>query len=342
MREPAFWWRSPSWMSRVLAPAALIYGTISGRRMLQSGHRAAAPVICVGNYTLGGAGKTPTVIALLELLRAAGESPVVLSRGYGGKLTGPVRVDLKKHVAADVGDEPLLLAQAAPVIVSADRVAGAAAAREASASVIVMDDGFQNPSLHKDVSLIVVDAGRAIGNASVFPAGPLRAPLDVQLARTDALLVSGEGAAASDIAHRVRGRGGFVLGARIVAAPAAVTALRGGPVLAFAGIADPARFFATLRACGLDVAETRAFADHHPFTADEIRALVAAAREKSLALVTTEKDFVRLRHIPGVDVSAIHTLPITLGFDVEAALRDFLVTRLAQAREQIAGLVKTA
>jgi tetraacyldisaccharide 4'-kinase len=190
MREPAFWWQPPSWMSRVLAPIALIYGTISGRRMLQRGHRATVPVICVGNYTLGGAGKTPTVIALLKLLRAAGETPVVLSRGYGGQLAGPMRVDLKKHVAADVGDEPLLLAQVAPVIVSADRVAGADAARSASASVIVMDDGFQNPSLQKDVSLIVIDAGRAIGNTHVFPAGPLRAPLAAQLTRTDVLLVS--------------------------------------------------------------------------------------------------------------------------------------------------------
>jgi tetraacyldisaccharide 4'-kinase len=335
MREPAFWWQPPSWMSRVLAPIALIYGTISGRRMLQRGHRATVPVICVGNYTLGGAGKTPTVIALLKLLRAAGETPVVLSRGYGGQLAGPMRVDLKKHVAADVGDEPLLLAQVAPVIVSADRVAGADAARSASASVIVMDDGFQNPSLQKDVSLIVIDAGRAIGNTHVFPAGPLRAPLAAQLTRTDVLLVSGEGAAAVDVAHRVRGKGGVVLEARIVPAPAAVAALHDRPLLAFAGIGDPLRFFATLRACGLDVVETRAFDDHHPFTADEVRALIATARENSLTLVTTEKDFVRLRDIAGVDASAIRTLPITLEFDDQAALRDFLVTRLAQSREQI-------
>jgi tetraacyldisaccharide 4'-kinase len=159
--------------------------------------------------------------------------------------------------------------------------------------------------------------------------------LATQLARTDALMVSGEGAAAADVADRVRGRGGLILRGRIVAAPAAVAALRDRPLFAFAGIGDPLRFFATLRACGLDVVNTRAFDDHHPFTADEIRALVATAREKSCTLVTTEKDFVRLRDIPGVDASAIRTLPITLGFDDEVALRDFLTARLAQAREQI-------
>jgi tetraacyldisaccharide 4'-kinase len=335
MREPAFWWRSPSWMSGALAPFGFLYGTVSGRRMLREGKRAAVPVICVGNYSLGGAGKTPTVMALVELLRRAGETPVVLSRGYGGRLAGPVRVDAAKHAAADVGDEPLLLARAAPVIVSRDRVPGADAARAAGASVIVMDDGFQNPSLRKDLSLIVIDGSRGLGNGQVFPAGPLRAPLATQVGRTDLLLVSGEGAAADAVAAQVKGEGGLVLKARIVADPGAVAGLRGSRVLAFAGIGDPQRFFATLRASGIDVAATRSFADHHPFKADEIAQLIEEARKASLTLVTTEKDLVRLRGLD-TDPASIVPFPITLAFEDEARLSEFVRMRLAEARAESA------
>jgi tetraacyldisaccharide 4'-kinase len=333
MREPAFWWRSPSWMSRLLAPLGSLYGAISGYRMLRKGHRSAVPVICVGNYSLGGAGKTPTVIALIKLLRSAGETPVVLSRGYGGRLAGPVRVDGEAHTAADVGDEPLLLARSAPVIVSRDRVAGAEAAQKAGASVIVMDDGFQNPSLQKDVSLIVIDSHRGIGNAGVFPAGPLRAPLAVQLDRTDVLIVSGDGVAAGKLAEEVEARGGLNLRAHIVPDGDAVASLRGKRMLAFAGIGDPQRFFATLSASGLDVAETRAFDDHHPFTAAEIDRLTENARKTSLTLVTTEKDFVRLRGI-ATDIASVQPFPVTLAFDDETVLRHFIALRLVKARER--------
>jgi tetraacyldisaccharide 4'-kinase len=332
MREPTFWWRSPSWMSRVLAPLGFLYGAISGRRMLGKGHRTAVPVICVGNYSLGGAGKTPTVIALIKMLRAAGETPVVLTRGYGGRLAGPVRVDPDVHTAGDVGDEPLLLARSAAVIVSRDRVAGADAAHKVGATVIVMDDGFQNPSLQKDVSLVVIDGRRGVGNAGVFPSGPLRAPLAVQLDRTDVLIVSGDGSAADELAEELEARGGLVLKARIVADGDAVASLRGKRVLAFAGIGDPQRFFATLKASSIDVAATRAFDDHHPFTAAEIDQLIDDAREASLTLVTTEKDFVRLRGI-APDVARIQPFPVTLAFDDEAALRHFMALRLVSARK---------
>ncbi len=241
------------------------------------------PVICVGNYSLGGAGKTPTVMALVKLLRRAGETPVVLSRGYGGSLAGPVRVDAAKHAAADVGDEPLLLARAAPVIVSRDRVAGADAARAAGASVIVMDDGFQNPSLRKDLSLIVIDGSRGARQRPGVSGGPACARRSRRRSAAPiVLLVSGEGAAADAVAAQVKGKGGLVLKARIVADPDAVAALRGSRVLAFAGIGDPQRFFATLRASGIDVAATRSFADHHPFTADEVAQLIEEARKASL------------------------------------------------------------
>jgi tetraacyldisaccharide 4'-kinase len=323
-------------MSRALAPLGLAYGAVSGRRMARAGHRARLPVICVGNYSLGGAGKTPTVIALVKLLKATGETPFVLSRGYGGRLPGPLRVDARGHAAADVGDEPLLLARAADVIVARDRVQGADAAHAAGASVVVMDDGFQNPSLRKDITLVVIDGRRGVGNGHVCPAGPLRAPLAVQIARTDALLVSGGGAAADAIAARVKGKGGLVLSSRIAADPDAVAALRGRRVLAFSGIADPERFPATLRASGIDVVATRAFADHHPFTAAEIAQLREAARENSLTLVTTDKDFVRLRGVDGVDAADIRSLPISLMFDDEARLRNFIGARLMQARKEIA------
>ena len=331
MREPAFWWRPPSWMSWLLAPAGALYGAISGRRMLRKGVRARVPVVCVGNYSLGGAGKTPTVIALVGLLRGAGETPVVLSRGYRGKLAGPVRVDPARHVAVDVGDEPLLLTRAAPVIVSRDRVAGAAAACEAGASVIIMDDGFQNPSLRKDVSLIVIDGSRGLGNGGVFPCGPLRAPLATQLDGTDVMIVSGDGSAAADVADELEARGGLALRARVVPDGDAVAALRGKRVLAFAGIGDPERFYATLRASQIEVALTRSFPDHHRFTADEIDQLIDEARTASLTLVTTEKDFVRLDGRMA-EAAAIRPFPVALAFDDETVLRHFMAMRLVKAR----------
>ena len=173
-------------------PLAAVYGVVAGHRLQREGFDAGIPVFCVGNYHVGGAGKTPTVLALVKLLRDLGETPVVLSRGYGGRLRGPVMVDQGRHAAVDVGDEPLMLARTVPVAVARDRVDGVALARSQGATVIVMDDGFQNPAIAKDASLIVIDAQRGLGNACVFPAGPLRAPLPPQIARTDALIVVGE------------------------------------------------------------------------------------------------------------------------------------------------------
>src|SRR6202021_2047684 len=184
MREPAFWYRPHSWISRLLMPLGALYGLVAGQRLLRQGFNAGIPVLCVGNYHVGGAGKTPTVLALARVLRDLGETPVVLSRGYGGRLHGPIQVDRARHVAADVGDEPLMMAASVAVVVARDRIAGVALARSQRASVILMDDGFQNPALVKDASLIVIDASRGLGNACVFPAGPLRAPLRPQLDRT--------------------------------------------------------------------------------------------------------------------------------------------------------------
>lgn len=334
MREPAFWYRPPSWISRLLTPFGAIYGAITAQRMARTGVRAGIPVLCIGNYHVGGAGKTPTTLALAKLLRARGEQPFVVSRGYGGALSGPVRVDVIGHTAADVGDEPLMMAAQVPVVVSRDRVAGAELARAQGATVVLLDDGFQNPALIKDASLIVIDASRGIGNGCVFPAGPLRAPLPPQIARTDALVLIGAGDAADGIASSVAASGAAVLRARLVPDSASVAQLRGQRVLAFAGIGDPARFFATLRASGVDVIEEESFADHHPFMPEEIERLVSTASAKSLMLVTTEKDMARIRSDVRLRTYAdrIAAFAVTLAFDDDAQLRDFVTARLTQAR----------
>jgi tetraacyldisaccharide 4'-kinase len=266
----------------------------------------------------------------LQVLRDLGETPVVLSRGYGGKLRGPVKVDPSRHQAADVGDEPLMMARQVPVVISGDRVAGAALARSTGASVIVMDDGFQNPAIAKDASFIVIDSNRGLGNGRVLPAGPLRAPLDLQIARTDALVVIGDGVAATGVAALVAGRGGPVLTARLVPDETSVAALRSKRVLAFAGIGDPQRFFRTLRHAGVDVAVEKAFADHHPYAPAEIDALALQAKRDGLVLVTTEKDIVKLSSMPAA--TEIVPFAVTLAFEDMAALQAFVIERLNQAR----------
>jgi tetraacyldisaccharide 4'-kinase len=335
MREPAFWYRPASWKSHLLKPLAALYGAVAAHRLKRKGLAAGIPVLCVGNYHGGGAGKTPTVLALAGMLRELGETPVVLSRGYRGKLRGPVRVDASRHSATDVGDEPLMLSQSVPVVVSRDRANGVALAKSLAATVILMDDGFQNPAVAKDASLIVIDSIRGIGNAQVMPAGPLRAPLSAQIERTDVLIVIGEGNAADGVATIIAGQGKPVLRARFKADESSLSALRGKRTLAFAGIGDPARFFATLREAGVDVASTRSFLDHHPLTPDETASLVAEAERSGLTLVTTEKDLARLRSPEGLPdwARAIVPFKVTLAFDDAAALRQFVSAQLFKARE---------
>jgi tetraacyldisaccharide 4'-kinase len=285
------------------------------------------PVLCVGNPTLGGAGKTPTALAAARLLIAAGERPAFLSRGYGGRLAGPVAVDPARHTADEVGDEPLLLARLAPTIVAADRVAGAAAALAAGAGVIVMDDGFQNPSLAKDTAILVVDGRTGIGNGRVFPAGPLRAPLGAQLARAQAIVVIGEPATSAAMLSEARTHGLAVFHGRLVPDAGSVAAVAGRPVLAFAGIGDPEKFFATLARAGIAAPIRRRFADHHRYTAAEAAALLADADRAGLLPLTTEKDYVRLSGTTeGAALAArAKTLPVTLAVEEEEAFRRFVV-----------------
>jgi tetraacyldisaccharide 4'-kinase len=310
MRSPRFWWGRPGVLAALLSPLAAIYGNVAARRLAQGGERAGIPVICIGNPTVGGAGKTPTAIAVARLLLAAGEKPMFLTRGYGGRLAGPVMVE-PAHTSVQVGDEPLLLARVAPVIVAQNRVSGARVARDGGASVVVMDDGFQNPALIKDLSILVVDA-RGIGNGRVLPAGPLRARLELQLDRASAILIVG--GSASAIEQPARSRGLPVFHGTLEPEQNAVAAVRGKQVLAFAGIGDPEKFFATLAAAGIDAPVQHGFGDHHRYSVAEARTLLREAEKGHLELLTTEKDLVRLKDDATVAPLAqrARALPVTM------------------------------
>jgi tetraacyldisaccharide 4'-kinase len=311
----------------LLEPLAAIYGAVAAARMSLSGRRAGVPVICLGNLTVGGAGKTPAALTVARLLRAAQERPFFLTRGYGGRLAGPVRVNPAVHHAADVGDEPLLLARFAPTVVARDRVAGAQFAQYAGASVIVMDDGLQNPSLVKDLSIVVVDGRRGVGNAKVIPAGPLRAPLATQLDHARALLVVGPLEGAANLAKRAERYGLKVFHARLEPDRGIVAAIGKRKVLAFAGIGNPDKFFATLAEAGVTVAERVGFDDHHRFTAAQAQDLLARARAANLMLVTTEKDLMRLSGDPQLTGLAEHVnaLPVRLVVEEEAPFRQLVL-----------------
>lgn len=329
MREPGFWWRKAGPRAALLAPIAGIYGAVAARRMARTGARAGVPVLCVGNFTLGGTGKTPTAMLLAKMLAQAGEKVFCLSRGYGGSNAGPKLVGHADH-SAQVGDEPLMLARVAPTIVARDRVAGAELARSQGASAIVMDDGLQNASLGKDLTIAVVDGRRGIGNGKVFPAGPLRAPLAAQLARSDALLVVGEESGAADVIAAAKKRGLPVLHGRLVPDPAAAAALQGRNVLAFAGIGDPEKFFASAGEAGIAVARREAFPDHHRFTAKEAAALIGEAEHDGLALLTTEKDRARMIGDPLTKTLAerAYVLPVTMQVREADELRELVTSKL--------------
>jgi tetraacyldisaccharide 4'-kinase len=332
MRAPAFWWRPhPSLAARLLQAPAFVYAAIAGRRMRRAGTRAALPVVCVGNFTVGGSGKTPAALALAALLEEAGARPFFLTRGYGGRLAGPIRVDPAIHTPHEVGDEPLLLARAFPTIVARDRPAGAALCASCGAGGIVMDDGLQNSSLVKDLAIAVIDGAVGIGNGLCLPAGPLRAPLALQWPRVHAALVVGDGEPGDALAKAAEQRGKPVLTGRLEPDPAVAARLNGRRVLAFAGIGRPDKFFRTLGECGATLVRTRAFADHHPYRADEIRLIIGEADADGLELVTTEKDLVRIAGLAelGGAATRIQALPVRLAIDDMAASRT-LLSRVAK------------
>lgn len=303
-RAPELWTRRGA-ASAALLPAAAVYGALAGARMRRTPrHACGVPVIAIGNFVTGGAGKTPTAIHVAERARAAEGSPFVVMRGYGGRLAGPVRVDPAVHGPADVGDEALLIAgRGLPVVVARDRAAGAAFAEASGADLIVLDDGFQSPAVAKDASLVVVDAGYGLGNGRVFPAGPLRAPLDVQLRAASAVLLVGAGEPAGDAWRRVAASGLPMLRGRLE--PVAAEDIAGVRVVGFAGIGRPGKFEATLRALGAEIAGFVPFPDHRVFTPEDAARLIAAADSAGARLMTTEKDRVRLGRPEGGALAAL-------------------------------------
>lgn len=310
-KAPSFWSLArPTGGAQILRPIAAVYGAIAARRMARGGYRSRLPVVCIGNFTAGGAGKTPTALWIATELQRLGRRPAFLTRGYGGTIAGPHLVDPRSDLAATTGDEPLLLAKVAPTIVARDRAAGGRLIETFDADVIIMDDGLQNPTLEKQVTIAVVDAGAGLGNGLVIPAGPLRAPLAAQITRVQAIVsvgIEAEGARPLAIPGWTK-----PIHAGWLAPVDDVDWLAEGPVIAFAGIGRPEKFFATVRQAGAELAATHAFPDHHAFTAADARRLLDEARALGARLVTTEKDHVRLASDPALRALAEASAPLAV------------------------------
>jgi tetraacyldisaccharide 4'-kinase len=314
---PPFWWEPADWRGRLLRPASWIYGRVATNR-LKNGPREKldVPVFCVGNFTVGGSGKTPVVIAIAEAARALGQRPGILSRGYGADIKGARLVDAAHDSAQSAGEQGV--------------------------DFIIMDDGFQSARLHMDFALIVVDAHRGLGNGQIIPGGPLRAPMIEQIRYCDALLVMGDGDGAAEAIRYAARAAKPIRRGRLETHP--VPGLEGRKVLAFAGIGDPEKFFRSVAAAGAELTDARPFADHHPYSDAELMELGSEAASRNLTLVTTEKDAARLVHGTSVArefLARITVLPVAAIFsepDMAASLiRETLSTFRARRVAAIAG-----
>ena len=312
---PPFWWEKPDWRAMLLSPVSALYGMVARYRMDNAKPEAIdLPVLCVGNLTVGGGGKTPTSVAIANAAKKMKLRPGVVSRGYGGLNSGAHIVDADHDLAKHVGDEPLLIAQHVPMAVSANRLAGARLLQEQGVDFIILDDGFQSMRLKSDFNLVVVDARRGVGNGHVIPGGPLRAPAVPQLRHADGVLRIGEGDAADAIVRQAAKAGKPIYVANTV--PAKKMQLLRKRVLAFAGIADPDKFYESLTKAGAIISLARSWPDHHFFEDDELAELYQTAEAGDLVLVTTEKDAMRLAR--GSEISR-KVLDAALVFRIEIA-----------------------
>lgn len=334
---PPFWWTKPDWRAFALWPFSAIYGAVATYQWNRA-KRVKLPVavICVGNLTVGGEGKTPVAIALAAQAKILGHRPGILSRGHGGSHSRPHLVDASQDSARVVGDEPFLLARHAPVVVATNRVEGAHLLIAQGCDVIIMDDGFQSAHLHMDFALIVVDAKRGLGNGHVIPGGPLRAPLIEQMRRLSAVVTMGKGAGADPVIRHAARAGRPIFTAAVN--PTNPAEFAGKRVMAFAGIGNPEKFYDTLRGLGAELVATRSFADHHLFSEDELAELINDADADQLSLVTTEKDLVRI--LQGM-IAADHfrekisALTVEAKFDDPHAAQRIINQAFASSRERI-------
>lgn len=318
MKTPKYW-QSDSLISKILTPIGWLYGWLTQLRLkLKQAPHVEIPVICIGNITVGGTGKTPVSVSIAKMLETDMYHPFFLTRGYGGKLQHII-VNTRKHSAAEVGDEPLLLAQQAPVIVDADRYKGVQLAIQEGADIAIMDDGFQNPSLHKDLSFLVFDGSYGTGNGKIIPAGPLRETLDNGIKRADALIILGKDK--HGLAERCK------LPVFFGHTEAIQTSVSNNKVLAFAGIGHPQKFYHTLKQQGFDVVKTIDFPDHHFYTKNELEKILQQAEGLQADVYTTSKDFVK---IPPSLQKYINVLEIAVVWDTPDELLSFIKEKTAK------------
>jgi len=322
MKTPSYW-ASPNLLATLLLPLGKVYAAATALRMRKKPRKADKPVICIGNLTAGGTGKTPTATAIAKLLQKKGFNPYFVSRGYGGTLQNVI-VNPQQHSAKEVGDEPLLLSRQAKVSINAERYLAAQKAIADGADVIIMDDGFQNPTLFKDISLLVFDGSFGLGNGYPVPAGPLRENIQDGLKRADAAIILGQDRFM--LCQKLQQIPTFY--GRIIPQKPQDTSRR---AIAFAGIGRPEKFYASLQECNIKLCQTVNFPDHHFYTASELNDIISKARELDADIYTTAKDYVK---IPLDMQSRFKVLEIEIEWENPSEFETFLLTRLEQSKSQ--------